>query len=105
MSERLVYIDGGYNVRVQQKDVFDETRGITRTGCTSCALCAAEHPDIFVMGEDGLAKVVDGAIEQDGPYTYSKGSVATHLGDAAIDAAQQCPSEAILVNDTLLNDW
>jgi ferredoxin len=59
---------------------------IDDTLCTGCSLCAAETPEVFAMGDDGLAKV----------------TVVSPTGDLAAkakDSAQNCPASAILIEE------
>ncbi len=51
--------------------------------CTACGLCTDDVPDVFSMGDD-VAEVVSG-------------NVPAKLEDAVKDAADSCPSEAIIV--------
>lgn len=54
--------------------------------CTGCGLCAESCPDVFDLGDDGLATVkVDQVPEGD--------------QDCVRDAAEQCPVEAIHVEE------
>jgi len=57
---------------------------IDETLCTGCSLCFTDVPEVFEMGSDGLAKVV-----QETP----QGAIA----EKAKEAAANCPSEAIRV--------
>jgi ferredoxin len=52
--------------------------------CTGCSLCYTDVPEVFEMGSDGLAKVI-----QENPQG--------ELAGKAKDAAANCPSEAIHV--------
>jgi ferredoxin len=51
--------------------------------CTACGLCTDDVPDVFKMGDD-VAEVIQADVTGD-------------LEDAVKDAADSCPSEAILV--------
>jgi ferredoxin len=54
--------------------------------CASCGVCVDVCPDIFEMGDDDKAVVkVD--------------VVPTEHEDACRDAADQCPSEAIVIEE------
>jgi ferredoxin len=52
--------------------------------CTGCSLCYTDVPEVFEMGGDGLAKVVNASPEGE-------------LAQKAKDAAANCPSEAIRI--------
>ena len=51
--------------------------------CTACGLCTDDVPEVFTMGDD-VAEVVDADVPED-------------QEDAVKDAADSCPSEAIIV--------
>jgi len=51
--------------------------------CTACGLCVDTCPDVFEMGED-IAQVI-------------VGEVPAEHEDAAQQAADECPAEAIIV--------
>ena len=51
--------------------------------CTACGLCADTCPDVFEMGDD-IAEVV---VEQ----------VPPEFEDAVLQAADECPVEAIII--------
>ncbi len=51
--------------------------------CTACGLCTDDVPDVFKMGDDVAEVIVD--------------EVPSGLEDAVKDAADSCPSEAIIV--------
>lgn len=54
--------------------------------CISCELCTQICPEVFQMGEDGLAHpIVD--------------EVLAELEDKARDACEQCPVDAIILED------
>ena len=53
--------------------------------CTACGLCSDDVPDVFELGDDDeIAKVL-------------KPDVPEGLQDAVKQAAEDCPSEAIIV--------
>ena len=57
---------------------------IDRSGCISCGLCASTCPEVFRIGDDGLAEVhqqPDGGLE-----------------DGAKEAAENCPVSVIYVD-------
>ncbi len=51
--------------------------------CTACGLCTDDVPDVFQMGDDVAEAKVD--------------EVPSDLESAVKDAADSCPSEAIIV--------
>ncbi|MBN1685602.1 MAG: ferredoxin [Spirochaetales bacterium] len=51
--------------------------------CTACGLCTDDVPDVFTMGDD-VAEAISGDVPAD-------------LEGAVKDAADSCPSEAIIV--------
>jgi len=51
--------------------------------CTACGLCVDDVPDVFKMGDDTAEVIVD--------------EVPSGLESAVKDAADSCPSEAIIV--------
>ena len=57
---------------------------INESICSGCGICVDTCPDIFQIGEDGLAKVVVEAVPCD-------------LEEACYDAVAQCPTEAIVI--------
>lgn len=66
--------------------------------CTGDGLCEEICPDVFVLLDDGLSYVKDG--DQVLQYPGGSGSVASvpeHLGDAVLEAADECPGECIFV--------
>lgn len=59
--------------------------------CIGCGACAAIVPDVFQIGEDGLAEVITD--------TETKEiSINEDLQDEVHDAAEGCPTSAIEVN-------
>ena len=51
--------------------------------CTACGLCTDDVPEVFTMGDD-VAEV-------------TQADVPANLEDSVSDAADSCPSEAIIV--------
>ena len=51
--------------------------------CTACGLCVDDVPEVFKMGDDVAEVIVD--------------EVPADQEDAVKDAADSCPSEAIIV--------
>ncbi|MBN1412680.1 MAG: ferredoxin [Spirochaetales bacterium] len=56
---------------------------IDADACTGCGLCEESVPDVFKMGDD-IAEVI-------------KDTVPANLEDDVKDAADNCPTEAIIV--------
>ncbi len=52
--------------------------------CIGCELCPTICPEVFQMGDDGLAHAISGKI-------------APELEDNASEAAQSCPVQAIKI--------
>ncbi len=52
--------------------------------CISCAICSNMVPDVFFMNDDGLAEA-------------QPGDVPAELEDQVREAAEECPSDAILI--------
>ncbi|MFA6001011.1 MAG: ferredoxin [Thermoleophilia bacterium] len=57
-----------------------------RDECLGDAICCDECPEVFVMGDDGLATVVNADPDES-------------LRDAIQSAADECPAEIIIVED------
>lgn len=57
---------------------------VDETMCTGCSLCFTDVPEVFEMGDDGLAKVI-------------MPSPAGDLAKKASEAASNCPAEAIRI--------
>ncbi len=58
---------------------------IDRSGCISCGLCADACPEVFRMGDDGLAEA----------YAEVTGS----LKESAAEARDNCPVSVISLED------
>jgi ferredoxin len=56
--------------------------------CIADEICASMYPEIFEMGDDGFAHVVEGMEEVEG------GDL-----DKALEAVDACPTDAIIVNE------
>ncbi len=54
--------------------------------CAGCAVCESTAPEVFKMNDDNLAEV------------NAQGLTAADK-DAVVEAAESCPSEAIIVVD------
>lgn len=66
--------------------------------CTGDGLCADYAPDVFVLLEDGIAYVVDGATVCNDPGGAAQtAAVPSLLERAVIDAATVCPGECIMI--------
>ena len=55
--------------------------------CIGCGACQAIVKDVFEIDDDGLAKVISNPIKED-------------LEEDVLDAAEGCPTSAIIVEDT-----
>jgi ferredoxin len=73
-NQVIGYFTKGFSMRVR---VDPET-------CIGCELCPSICPDLFQMGDDGIARTI---IEH----------VPEEMQDCANEAAQSCPVEAIKV--------
>jgi len=51
--------------------------------CTACGLCVDTCPEVFDMGDDMAQVIVDDVLEE--------------YEDAVLQAAEECPVEAIIV--------
>ncbi len=54
--------------------------------CTGCSICTTDLPEVFEMGDDGLAKVILAAPEGD-------------MADRAKEEVSMCPATAIIVEE------
>ena len=58
---------------------------VDKDACTGCGLCVETCPDVFEMGDDTATVKVD--------------SIPSGAEDSAKQAADDCPSEAISIQD------
>lgn len=63
-----------------------ESVRINKDTCIGCGACQAIVPDVFEIGDDGLAEVI---VEK----------VLEELESDVIDAAEGCPTGAIIIDD------
>lgn len=67
--------------------------------CTGDGLCEQICPDVFQLQSDGLSYVYDADGIRDGgaadPNRFV--TVAAHLVDDVLDAADECPGECIFI--------
>jgi ferredoxin len=62
--------------------------------CVGNGCCAEIAPEVFVMGDDGVAYVLeDGRVQPWGATAL----VPEHLGEVVAEAAEECPAECIRV--------
>jgi ferredoxin len=54
--------------------------------CEGCGICEETCPEVFELGDDGLAKLKVETVPDDAQ-------------DACRDAAEQCPTEAITISE------
>ena len=60
--------------------------------CIGCGACAAIVPDVFQIGDDGLAEVItDNEVKET--------EVSKNLIDEVKDAAEGCPTSAIEISE------
>lgn len=59
---------------------------INRTTCQGCGLCEATAPEVFEVGDDGVATVLVDV-------------VPAHLEQDVRDAIYKCPTESITSSD------
>lgn len=59
---------------------------VDREKCMGCGVCESICPEVFQMGEDNIAKVLQDPVPES-------------LEDTAREAAQSCPEEAIRVEE------
>lgn len=60
--------------------------------CIGCGACAAIVPDVFQIGDDGLAEVItDNEVKET--------EVSKDLIDEVKDAAEGCPTNAIEISE------
>ena len=57
---------------------------VDKDTCVGCGVCTAICPEIFEMGDDGIAEA-------------SENEIADNLIESAKDAQEQCPVSAITV--------
>lgn len=63
---------------------------VCKDRCFGCGACTAIAPDVFMMDDDGLAKVL---IEDNGEYM----NVSDNLKSDVESASESCPGSAIEV--------
>jgi len=59
---------------------------VDKDKCIGCGLCTDLCPEVFSMDDDGTATAIDEPIPEDAE-------------DAAKEAAEQCPVEAITIDE------
>lgn len=59
---------------------------VDREKCMGCGVCESVCPEVFQMGEDNIAKVLQDLVPESSE-------------DTAREAAQSCPEEAIVVEE------
>lgn len=68
--------------------------------CTGDGLCEEICPQVFTLGDDGLAYVKDdGKILNDPGGAEGLARVPSEHEDAVRDAAEECPGECIFVEE------
>jgi len=66
---------------------------VNHDACVGCGVCASMCPDVFVLGPDGKAIIV----EQYRGASEAEGEIPDDLVDCARSAADSCPQQAITV--------
>ena len=67
--------------------------------CTGSGLCELIEPRVFVLGDDGRARVRhDGDVLPPGPDSAAR--VPADCADRVREASQSCPGECIRVEET-----
>lgn len=65
---------------------------VNKNLCIGCGACAAIVPDVFQIGDDGLAEVItDNEVKET--------EVSKDLIDEVKDAAEGCPTSAIEISE------
>jgi ferredoxin len=67
--------------------------------CTGAGLCVDHCPELFIVLEDGIGYVHDGALVAD--LEAPSISVPRRYEQAAVDAAERCPGECIYLEADL----
>jgi ferredoxin len=66
--------------------------------CTGDGLCEEIAPAVFILLEDGLAYVKEGAeVKSDPGGAEGLAQVPSELEDAVTEAAEECPGECIFI--------
>ncbi len=65
-----------------------------RPKCIGCGSCAAVCPDGYEMGEDGLATLKGGEVDETGNVTLEVNEVGCHH-----EAAEVCPVQIISIQE------
>ena len=67
--------------------------------CTGSGLCELIEPRVFLLGDDGLARVQhDGDVLPPGPDSAAR--VPADCADRVREASQSCPGECIRVENS-----
>lgn len=65
---------------------------VNKDSCIGCGACAAIVPDVFQIGDDGLAEVItDNEVKET--------EISKDLIDEVKDAAEGCPTSAIEISE------
>lgn len=68
-----------------------KTVKVNKDLCIGCGACQAIIKEVFEIDDDGLAKVVCNPVQEE-------------LAEDVIDAAEGCPTSAIVVDDSDTNE-
>jgi len=104
-SAKIAYRTGGVSVAIGAAGpICDEVAvvglrvWIDQDLCTGDGLCMDHVPEVFVLLEDGIAYVREGAtVFNDPGQAAGLARVPTRLERAVIEAAERCPGECIFI--------
>jgi ferredoxin len=65
--------------------------------CRGDCVCELICPQVFVLDEDGIAYATEGELRLEGPKGWAR--VPAGLESQAMDAVNECPTQAISVRD------
>lgn len=70
---------------------------IDQSLCRGDCICEQVCPAVFVLDDGGIAHVTEEGAARDGPQGWA--SVPAGLEAAVLDAAAECPTQAIFLRD------
>jgi len=71
---------------------------LDQTLCRGDCICELICPQVFVLDAGGIAFVTENAIPLEGPGGWAK--VPSGLEGAVLDAARECPAQAIFIRNS-----